>query len=96
MVEDIVTNSEALRAIVGSLEAAERQLGGFGRPELNPLPLRLEELARVVSIDLDSGTGALPVRLHGAGPRSLASLLVQSVFYDHRLGQDGPERRPHR
>jgi hypothetical protein len=57
--------------------------------------MRLEELARVASIDLDTGQGPLPARLHGSGSRSLASLQIQGVLYDRRLGQDGSAVRPH-
>jgi putative ATP-dependent endonuclease of OLD family len=90
----IIAGSGPLRALAHALQAADGRVGGFGRAEINPVPPRLEELARSVSIDLDAGTGALPMRLHGAGPRSLASLLVQSVLYDRRLGQDGSTTRP--
>lgn len=92
---ELVDHSQSLRAVVQSLDRAEQHLGGFGRPALNPLPARIEELARSIDIDLDAGTGAMPVRLHGSGPRSLASLLVQSVYYERRLGRDGSDRRPH-
>ena len=91
----IVTSSLALEAIRKSLDEMERQVGSLGKPALNPLPIRLEELARSVTIDLDAGAGALPIRLHGAGARSLASLQVQGVHYTRRLGQDGPSIKPH-
>jgi putative ATP-dependent endonuclease of OLD family len=91
----IVGQSATLVALRKSLEEIEKAVGSLGRPALTPLPVRLEELARSVSIELDTGTGALPVRLHGAGSRSLASLQVQGVLYDRRLGRDGPALRPH-
>jgi hypothetical protein len=75
-------------------EQLERLVGSLGKPALNPLPLRLEELARSIAIDLDAGSGALPIRLHGSGSRSLASLQVQSVLYDRRLRADGKVTRP--
>lgn len=91
----IVENSATLEAIRKALAELETVVGSIGAPALNPLPVRIEELARAVAIDLDTGSGALPVRLHGAGSRSLASLQVQGVLYDRRLGQDGPAIRPH-
>lgn len=91
----IVDASGALDAIKTSLEGLEKHVGSIGAPALNPLPVRLEELSRSVAIDLDTGSGALPVRLHGAGARSLTSLQVQGVLYDRRLGRDGPTMRPH-
>ncbi len=86
----IVTGSGSLGAVKESLRNADGRIGGFGEPELNPLPLRLEELTRSISVDIDAGTGSLPLRFHGSGPRSLASLLVQTVLYERRLGRDGP------
>jgi putative ATP-dependent endonuclease of OLD family len=90
----IVASSATLEAVKTSLHELETAVGSMGSPALNPLPVRLEELARSVAIELDTGSGSLPVRLHGAGARSLASLQIQGVLYDRRLGQDGPEVRP--
>ncbi len=92
---EIVESSGSLGAVAASLSEAESHMGGMGAPVLNPLPPRLEELARSVSVDLDVGSGALPMRLHGSGPRGVASLQVQRVLYDRRLGRDGKARRPH-
>lgn len=91
----IVGASGTLDAVRKALEDLEKLVGSIGSPALSPLPVRLEELSRSVAIDLDTGSGALPVRLHGAGARSLASLQVQGVLYDRRLGKDGPAIRPH-
>lgn len=91
----IVDASGSLAAVSRAFAAGDDAMGGFGKPALNPLPPNLSELARSVSIDLDVGTGPLPMRLHGSGPRSLASLLTHQVFYQRRLGADGPDRRPH-
>lgn len=93
----IADSSQALQAIRRALKTAEDRVGGFGTVGLNALPVDLEELARAISFDLDSGGGAgmLPLRLHGSGPRSLASILVQGVYYDRRLGRDRPESLPH-
>lgn len=91
----IVDASGSLKAVRLALKALENAVDAVGTPSLQPLPLRLEELARSVSIDLDTGAGSLPMRFHGAGARSLASLQVQSVLYDRRLGRDGVALRPH-
>lgn len=91
----MVASSASLTAVRESLNDLDDQVGGLGKPALNPLPIRLEELGRSVEIDMDSGNGALPFRLHGAGSRSLASLQIQGVNYRRRLGQDGPKTRPH-
>lgn len=90
----IVAGSRTLDAVTQALERLEKTVASLGKPALNPLPVRLEELARSVAIDLDAGTGALPIRLHGSGARSLASLQVQSVLYERRLGADGTAIRP--
>lgn len=93
--KEIVTASDSLGAVLKALKEAEARVGSLGAPHVNPVPPRLEEVARTVSIELDTGTGSLPMRLHGAGPRSLASLQVHRVLYERRLGHDGPDRRPH-
>lgn len=93
--QEIVAGSQTLASISAVLERLDALVGSMGAPELNPLPIRLEELARSISIDLNSGNGSMPIRLHGSGSRSLASLQVQGVMYDRRLGKDGPRVRPH-
>jgi len=92
---EIMSGSQTLSSIAAALRQLNTMIGTMGAPDLNPLPIRLEELARSISIDLDSGNGAMPIRLHGAGSRSLASLQVQGVLYERRLGTDGPRVRPH-
>ena len=91
----IVTASSSLAAVRDSLAVLEESVGGVGTPSLQPLPIRLEEMSRSVSVELDAGAGPLPMRLHGAGARSLASLQVQGVLYDRRLGRDGVALAPH-
>lgn len=91
----VVGASGSLGAVQAALETLERSIDGLGAPSLRPLPRRLEDLSRSVSVDLDAGTGSLPMRFHGAGARSLASLQVQGVLYDRRLGRDGTALRPH-
>lgn len=91
----IVARSATLASVRESLEKLHQLIGSMGVPFLNPLPVTLEELARSVSIDLDTGAGALPIRMHGSGSRSLASLQVQGVLYDRRLGKDGSSLQPH-
>lgn len=93
--EKILDESNALTAVKESLSELDTHVGSIGRPAINPLPLRLEELARSINIDFDTGSGALPMRLHGAGVRNLASLQIQGVNYNRRLGRDGPSTRPH-
>lgn len=92
---EIVSSSESLAAVRAALEVLSRSVDSMGTPSIQPLPVRLEEVARSVSIDLNTGEGGLPLRFHGSGARSLTSLQVQSVLYDRRLGRDGPALRPH-
>ena len=91
----IVSGSRTLDSVADSLRALNRAVGGIGTPGINPIPVTLEELSRSLSIELDSGHGQLPIRLHGAGARSLASLQMQGVLYDRLLGADGGNLRPH-
>jgi len=90
----ILQHSQTLASVAGHLSSLHQLIGSMGAPALNPIPARLEELARLISIDLDTGSGALPMRMHGAGTRSMASLQVQSVLYDRRLGRDGTSIPP--
>jgi putative ATP-dependent endonuclease of the OLD family len=92
---DIVAASGSLGAMSDALRKGDKVTAGFGTPSLAPLPLRLEELSRALSLDLDSGSGPLPVRFHGSGPRSLASVLVQQVVYERRLGAGGTDAGVH-
>lgn len=91
----IVDGSATLADMRVALEEMTRYVGGIGEPSLRPVPSRLEELARSVVVEMDTGSGSLPARLHGSGTRSLASLQLQGVFYKHRLGKDGNPPRPH-
>ena len=90
----IMGESATLRSIDQELRRLHRSVGSIGAPALSPLPASLEELGRLISIDLDTGSGALPIRFHGAGSRSLSSLQVQRVLYDRRLGRDGQAVAP--
>lgn len=87
----IVDESSALGAVRDRLSLLADAVNGIGIPHVSALPGRLEELVRLIDIALDTGGGAMPMRLHGAGARSLASLQVQSVLYDRRLGRDGSD-----
>ncbi|WP_412874036.1 ATP-dependent nuclease [Curtobacterium poinsettiae] len=93
--KDIIGSSAALDAVTRSLQALSQSVGSVGSAEIKPLPLRLEELSRSVVVDLDTGAGALPLRVHGAGSRSMTSIQLQSVLYDRRVGSDGGALRPH-
>lgn len=84
----ILSESATLKSVTEELGRLHEIVGSIGEPALNPLPSNLDELSRLVSIDLDTGSGPLPIRLHGAGSRSLSSLQVQGVLYDRRLGKD--------
>ncbi|XWO10361.1 AAA family ATPase [Paenarthrobacter ureafaciens] len=85
----ILSESKTLKSVDTELSRLHALVGSVGSPALNPLPTSLEELGRLISIDLDTGGGPLPIRFHGAGSRSLSSLQVQGVLYERRLGQDG-------
>lgn len=87
----IVNESSALAAIRQRLDALTAAVSGIGTPHVSALPGRLEELVRLIEIALDTGAGPMPMRFHGSGARSLASLQVQGVLYDRRLGRDGTD-----
>lgn len=87
--QQILNGSQTLKSVAAELARLHSLVGSVGSPALNPLPASLEELGRLISIDLDTGAGPLPIRFHGAGSRSLSSLQVQGVLYERRLGRDG-------
>ena len=91
----IVGKSGTLAELRTRLMTLERTVGGIGTPQVNALPGRLEELVRMIEIALDTGSGGLPIRLHGSGARSLSSLQVQNVLYERRLGRDGSDLPTH-
>ena len=91
---DITQTSETLTVLTESLNSLDRYLDSLGEARVDPVPRTLEELARTVGVSFDDGSGSLASRLHGSGVRSLASLLVQDVFYGQSLGIDGRAIRP--
>ena len=93
--EDILRHSDTLQNVRDSLDSLDQYVDALGAARVDPVPRTLEELARSVGVSFDSGVEPLASRLHGSGVRSLASLLVQDVFYSQTLGVDGGEIRPH-
>lgn len=78
------------------LRTLQRDLGGIadaqasvGSVEVQPLPPRLEELARTAEVVLrQPEQPTLPLRQHGLGSRSLATMLVFQTLARFRLGAD--------
>lgn len=93
--DDILLGSDTLQSLRDSLNSLERYVDSLGEARVDPVPRTLEELARAVGVSFDVGTERLASRLHGSGVRSLASLLVQEVYYSRNLGVDGGTTRPH-
>ena len=93
--DDILEHSDTLKSLRDSLDSLDRYVDSLGSTQVDPVPRTLEELARAVGVSFDDGVERLASRLHGSGVRSLASLLVQDVFYSQTLGRDGGTIRPH-
>ena len=93
--DDILQHSDTLRTLRTSLSLLDRYVDALGDVRVDPVPRTLEELARSVGVSFGSGADSLASRLHGSGVRSLASLLVQDLFYSQTLGVDGGDIRPH-
>ena len=93
--DDILEHSGTLKNLRDSLESLNQYVDSLGSARVDPVPRTLEELARAVGVSFDDGVERLASRLHGSGVRSLASLLVQDVFYGETLGRDGGTIRPH-
>ena len=87
--------SPVLSSLQSDLARLSDAQSSVGTVELQPMPLRLEELARATEVVLHQhGEPALPLRFNGLGSRSLATLLVFQTLAKLRLGADR-EEPPH-
>ena len=93
--DDVLGHSGTLQNVRDALNSLGHYVGALGAAHIDPVPRTLEELARTVGVSFAGGDEQLASRLHGSGVRSLASLLVQDVFYSLTLGVDGGDIRPH-
>ncbi|MCQ3806489.1 MAG: AAA family ATPase [Acidimicrobiaceae bacterium] len=97
--EDVARRIREASPVLSNLQSDLARLSdaqsSVGTVELQPMPLRLEELARAAEVVLHQhGEPALPLRLNGLGSRSLATLLVFQTLAKLRLGADR-EEPPH-
>ena len=76
----IVNDSAALAAVRDRLDVLAGSVAGIGSPHLSALPGRLEELVKLIDLALDTGSGALPMRLHGAGARASRRYRSKAFF----------------
>ena len=82
-------SSPVLRTLQSDLGGIAEAQASVGRVEVQPLPPRLEELARTAEVVLHQPQQpVLPLRQHGLGSRSLATLLVFQTLARLRLGAD--------
>lgn len=82
-------SSPVLRTLQSDLGGIAEAQASVGRVEVQPLPPRLEELARTAEVVLHQPQQpVLPLRQHGLGSRSLATLLVFQTLAKLRLGAD--------
>ena len=81
--------SPVLSALQTDLRGIADAQASVGSVEVQPLPPRLEELARTTEVVLhQDNKPVLPLRLHGLGSRSLATMLVFQTLAKFRLGAD--------
>ena len=90
---DVATRIRDASPVLATLQADLARLAdaqaSVGKVELQPLPLRLEELARAAEVVLhQDDQAALPLRFHGLGSRSLATMFVFQTLAKLRLGAD--------
>ena len=82
-------SSPVLRTLQRDLAGIAEAQASVGRVEVQPLPPRLEELARTAEVVLHQPEQPiLPLRQHGLGSRSLATMLVFQTLAKFRLGAD--------
>lgn len=93
---EVVKGSLTLRDMEAALTRLATQVDAVGVPRIRPVPGRVQDLSTVAAVELEGHGGqSLPLHLHGTGVRSLASLQLQGMLYERRLGADGGELRPH-
>ena len=82
-------SSPVLRTLQDDLAGIADAQASVGSVEVQPLPPRLEELARTAEVVLHQPQQpVLPLRQHGLGSRSLATMLVFQTLARFRLGAD--------
>lgn len=82
-------SSPVLRTLQSDLAGIAEAQASVGSVEVQPLPPRLEELARTAEVVLHQPEQpVLPLRQHGLGSRSLATMLVFQTLAKFRLGAD--------
>jgi putative ATP-dependent endonuclease of the OLD family len=89
----LATDMRKASPVLASLETDLARLAkvqsSVGTVTLQPFPPQIEEVMRSVDILLGNAGGPrLPLRFHGMGSRSLASLFVFSTLCSLRLGAD--------
>ncbi len=81
--------SPVLSSLEKDLDGIAEVQASVGRVEIQPVPPRLEELARTVEVvHHQDRQPILPLRFLGLGSRSLATLLVFRTLVQFRLGAD--------
>jgi len=90
--QDIVSASSVLASLTEALERVKQAMAaGVDSVTVTPLPVKLDELLRSTDILVTAPASApIPMRLQGAGGRSLSALMVFRAFVDIRLGLDRP------
>ena len=89
LAQRIRESSPVLCTLQDDLAGIADAQAGVGRVEVQPLPPRLEELARTAEVVLHQPEQpVLPLRQHGLGSRSLATMLVFHTLARLRLGAD--------
>lgn len=81
--------SPVLRALGADLAELVDAQTSVGRVELQPVPPRLEDLARTAEVEFhQKDQPVMPLRFQGLGSRSLATMLVFKTLAQFRLGAD--------
>lgn len=82
-------SSPVLRTLQEDLAGIADAQASVGTVEVQPLPPRLEELGRTTEVVLHQPQQpVLPLRQHGLGSRSLATMLVFQTLAKYRIGAD--------
>jgi putative ATP-dependent endonuclease of the OLD family len=86
--DDVRTASPVLLQLEGDLQRLKAQ-AGIAQVDLVPLPPSIDELARTIDVHIqEHGNVGLPLRFHGLGSRSLATIVVFHTLCSLRVGAD--------
>lgn len=93
--DEAVGKSEELKSLKKHLQQLNKSFGGDGSAEITPLPKKIRDLSKHVSVQFGEDTAnSFSMEYHGMGTRSWASLLTVKAFSELLGDQHVVEVKP--